>query len=206
MQRLRATRFRYQEYDEGDGPWEPISGAASALMGTVVSLMMGVADIPVDVFKALGRRSVNTDAAEAASGTGSASGLQNSRHDGVEQVADTENDQETSSLNKHEAIVAQEAQATSKEGERSPSTSRDGRSMQNRTISLGDALRAGKGIGRAVDAGIKSPMDFTLALAKGFHNAPRLYGDTSVRPHEHITGFQSGIKAAGKVSIMVMWS
>ena len=42
-------------------------------------------------------------------------------------------------------------------------------------------------------------MDFTLSLAKGFHNAPKLYGDSSVRPHDRITGFQSGLRAAGKV-------
>ena len=42
-------------------------------------------------------------------------------------------------------------------------------------------------------------MDFTLGLARGFHNAPKLYGDESVRPADKITDFQSGLKAAGKV-------
>lgn len=41
-------------------------------------------------------------------------------------------------------------------------------------------------------------MDFTLSLAQGFHNAPRLYGDNTVRPLERITGFHSGLKAAGR--------
>lgn len=40
-------------------------------------------------------------------------------------------------------------------------------------------------------------MDFTLSLAQGFHNAPKLYGD-DVRPTQKITGFGSGLKAAGK--------
>lgn len=42
-----------------------------------------------------------------------------------------------------------------------------------------------------------APMDFTLSLAQGFHNAPKLYGD-EVRPTQRVTGFQSGLKAAGK--------
>ena len=63
------------------------------------------------------------------------------------------------------------------------------------------ALGAGKGVGRIVGAGLKSPMDFTLGLARGFHNAPKLYGDQSVRPADKITDFQSGLKAAGKVSV-----
>ena len=63
------------------------------------------------------------------------------------------------------------------------------------------ALGAGKGVGRIVGTGLKSPMDFTLGLARGFHNAPKLYGDESVRPADKITDFQSGLKAAGKVRI-----
>ena len=42
-------------------------------------------------------------------------------------------------------------------------------------------------------------MDFTLGLARGFHNAPKLYGDESVRQADKVTGLQSGLKAAGKV-------
>lgn len=66
-------------------------------------------------------------------------------------------------------------------------------------ISLDAALGAGKGIGRIVGAGLKSPMDFTLGLARGFHNAPKLYGDESVRQADKVTDLQSGLKAAGKV-------
>lgn len=66
-------------------------------------------------------------------------------------------------------------------------------------MSLDAAVGAGKGVGRMVGVGLKSPMDFTLSLARGFHNAPKLYGDESVRPADKVTGFQSGLKAAGKV-------
>lgn len=41
-------------------------------------------------------------------------------------------------------------------------------------------------------------MDLSLAVAQGFHNAPRLYGDTSVRTPTRITGMKSGLKAAGE--------
>ena len=66
-------------------------------------------------------------------------------------------------------------------------------------ISLEAALGAGKSVKQIVGAGLKSPMDFTLSLAQGFHNAPRLYGDQSVRQADKVTGLQSGLKAAGKV-------
>lgn len=63
-----------------------------------------------------------------------------------------------------------------------------------------DAARgAGKGMGRIVEVGLKTPLDFTMGLAKGFRNAPRLYGDDTVREQDKITGFHSGIKTASKV-------
>ena len=69
----------------------------------------------------------------------------------------------------------------------------------NRPISFETALDAGKGVRRMIGTGLKSPMDFTLGLARGFHNAPKLYGDSSVRQTEKITSLQSGLKVAGKV-------
>jgi len=40
-------------------------------------------------------------------------------------------------------------------------------------------------------------MEISLAVAQGFHNAPRLYGDEVRHPYR-ITGFHSGLRAAGK--------
>ena len=41
-------------------------------------------------------------------------------------------------------------------------------------------------------------MDISLAIAQGFHNAPRLYGDDTVRRPTRINGFHSGLRAAGE--------
>ena len=55
-----------------------------------------------------------------------------------------------------------------------------------------------QGFGHSGKALLQLPVDFWYALALGFHNAPRLYGDGTVRPAPHIiTGFRSGLKAAG---------
>lgn len=66
-------------------------------------------------------------------------------------------------------------------------------------MTLENANHAGKGVARIMAAGMKSPLDFTLALARGFHNAPELYGDDTVRPQAKVSDLQSGLKAAGKV-------
>ncbi|EWC48658.1 hypothetical protein DRE_01880 [Drechslerella stenobrocha 248] len=59
-------------------------------------------------------------------------------------------------------------------------------------------LGAGKGAGKIAGAVMKSPLDFSLAVAQGFRNAPLLYGDTTVRKQDKITGMGSGLKVAGK--------
>ena len=41
-------------------------------------------------------------------------------------------------------------------------------------------------------------MDLALAVAQGFHNAPRLYGDSTVRTPRRISGMKSGLRAAGE--------
>lgn len=84
---------------------------------------------------------------------------------------------------------------------RTESPSRQPREIEPSALTMDNAGRAGKGIARIVGAGLKSPMDFTLGLARGFHNAPKLYGDTTVRPQAKVTDLQSGLKAATKVRI-----
>lgn len=72
----------------------------------------------------------------------------------------------------------------------------------------------GVGLGKTAEAIALLPMDLSLAIAQGmsswvsddectdflsgFHNAPRLYGDTTVRRPTRITGIKSGFKAAGE--------
>jgi hypothetical protein len=53
------------------------------------------------------------------------------------------------------------------------------------------------GIVHAAEVGLSTPMNLAESVAKGFRNVPKLYGDDTVRPQENITGFQSGLKAAG---------
>jgi hypothetical protein len=68
------------------------------------------------------------------------------------------------------------------------------------------AMGAGKGVGKMVDKIGKTPLDLTLSFARGFHNAPKLYGDDTVRPQDKVTGYQSGLKAAGKVTLPCSFS
>lgn len=59
-------------------------------------------------------------------------------------------------------------------------------------------IEAGKGVGHIIGMGVRTPMNFTLGLAKGFRNMPRLYNDDTVRPEAKVSDFRSGLKTAGK--------
>ncbi|KAG5742999.1 hypothetical protein H9Q72_000181 [Fusarium xylarioides] len=60
------------------------------------------------------------------------------------------------------------------------------------------AVGTGKGVGRVVTTGARTPMNFCLGLARGFRNMPRLYNDDTIRPVEKVTGVGSGVVVAGK--------
>ncbi|CAK7237254.1 hypothetical protein SBRCBS47491_009913 [Sporothrix bragantina] len=55
----------------------------------------------------------------------------------------------------------------------------------------------GKSVGRSARALAMAPINLYFSLCQGFHNAPRLYGDDTVRRPPHVTGIKSGMKAAG---------
>jgi hypothetical protein len=237
-----------------DGPWDPISGGASALLGTLASLTMGVADFPVEIFKAFrGKmRDSNTGTSSAATEslasvsqapfqtdlssdsasrqagdwTSETATLRSSSSGPSDTVPSNGSDNRmgrsfsaetpatstaaTTSLPRGSSLRQALRDTISRSRSRSRSRDRkpDSRSSSPRgqkkefdpsNITLDSAIGAGRGISRIVQAGVKSPMDFTLGLARGFHNAPKLYGDDTVRPQEKVTDFQSGLKAAGKV-------
>ena len=52
------------------------------------------------------------------------------------------------------------------------------------------------GVEKTAKAITRPPVNLSVALPQGFHNAPRLYGDDTVRPPPRVTGFKSGLRAA----------
>lgn len=225
------------EFDTEDGPWDPISGGASALLGTLGSLAMGVADFPVEILKALRAKPTEEPTSGANSQQISRSTTMEARKEHTKNILSppataanqppintlgtpslvkgnvgiSEIGSDSTETSEHHKPGSVHLNSTASAHTTSSDTSsfteppspqlvhRSFKANQASQISLEAALGAGKGIGRIVGAGLKSPMDFTLNLARGFHNAPKLYGDESVRQPDKITGFHSGLKAAGKV-------
>lgn len=268
--------YRPKEYETEDGPWEPVTGGAAALLGTIGNLSMGFADFPVELLKSLKTASKEVHEKhmleKEAQGNQSSRSASQSRHGStldlspavsrasqvsVNTTKDSgagtatpkmESGHGSTELGEHPPgsgnghVVAPHTGGSTNTAPLKPSAISTvlssngsprhrswslGRSRSNspasrqrdssgsgshslhRTQSPGPAEDIGhitvesavggaRAVGRIVSVGMKSPMDFTMSLAKGFHNAPKLYGDTTVRKSDKITGIQSGFKAAGK--------
>lgn len=59
-------------------------------------------------------------------------------------------------------------------------------------------IAASRDIFGILEAVLAFPMNFMMTLARGFHNAPLIYGDGTVRQPSHVTELQSGLRAAAK--------
>lgn len=210
--------FRPREYDTDEGPPEPLTGAAAALIGTVGNMMMGVADFPVEMLKALRiaqAEKKDKTASENTSSTSpshpSLSPVSTSSSTSLPPRPATPTQSEdftpvttpdarstyTTNTSNHRQCLSSISEHESRRGSRANSPGARPRSPGNQMF-FESMIDGGKGVSRIVSAGIKSPMDFTMALAQGFHNAPKLYGDDTVRKSDRITGIGSGLKAVGK--------
>lgn len=245
--------YRPREYQTEEGPWDPISGGASALIGTIGNLTMGVADFPVEILKGLKSSSEHKKGSTPPDGSATRTPTNQSVQDlsrsntaqpqiieapqpsinssSVDLDKTTTNTSVTddslaatptalsptstsASAHRHPSAIStifsndvEKHRRWSRHGSRSGSRSGSpGAAHRTHSPALEDAghvtmesvLGGASAVSKIVGVGLKSPMDFTMSLAQGFHNAPKLYGDDTVRKSEKITGIGSGVTAAGK--------
>lgn len=179
--------YRPCEYDTDEGPWDPVSGGAGVLLGTLRSLGAGIADIPSALKK---EHSASSNGSRTP--TLKSVSVPGSRRSSVDDLR---------------SVSASDAARHRLETEFGPhplhqrSVTSMQRSYTSSSRSSGDAASVASSASkrsRILSAGVKAPMDLTLSIAKGFHNAPKLYGDPTVRKNKKVTGIASGLKEAGK--------
>jgi hypothetical protein len=201
------------EYNTDDQPWDPISAVTCALVGDLGNIAMAVADFPREVFKGA---SGNKRNATTSTSTSSEAQLEGSGSTPIPEIrSDTATESSsqaggsTDPVTTHASTTAappsehtlspqqtQTTQTSSNNVSRQSSRSR-GQSPEPNPVTIETAVGAGKSVGRIAGAAMNTPMNFCLGLARGFRNAPKLYGD-DVRETEKVTDFVSGLKVAGK--------
>ncbi|KAI9926957.1 hypothetical protein AWENTII_010790 [Aspergillus wentii] len=200
--------LRLRKYQTADGPLDPISGGTLAILGSVSKLSVAIAGMPIDVVKSVltsersishyqslltqklqnSRRPALTDRRASSTSDIQGKGKESTRRNSSGKAFMYGFYKEMSGK---DAFAARKSSITSKDDPQ--------HDQQPSNSILSDAAKGtGKSMGRIVGLSLKTPLDFTAGIAKGFRNAPRLYGDDTVRQTNKITGFQSGVKVAGK--------
>ncbi|KAI9897231.1 hypothetical protein N3K66_008253 [Trichothecium roseum] len=172
----RLRLIRHTEWNDFEGPGEPITGIAGSLASTVRTAFSGVAGVPVHLARTTRKmrkaRKSSTERPKETDGT-LANGNTNELANGTPQAA------ASSGL---------------------PASELDRQLHLRAPTDLPEEYAGdlAHGVGRTAYAIAKAPVDLSMALAQGFHNAPRLYGDDTVRRPTRVTGVRSGLRAARK--------
>ncbi|KAK6953443.1 hypothetical protein Daesc_005747 [Daldinia eschscholtzii] len=179
-QRLRL--LRHKEWNDFEGPGEPVTGVVGSLAGTVGDVFRGIGSVLYRLAKTSHNRAERKRRKEKKRQQKQATLAKNSngypfpkQEEGVAE----------SNTNKNDRLQRASTCATTP-------GSAPLEPFQEEYLN-----EIEEGIGRTGRALAHAPVDLSLALAQGFHNAPRLYGDETVRRPIRVTGIRSGLKAAG---------
>ncbi|CAE7013449.1 hypothetical protein PTNB85_00422 [Pyrenophora teres f. teres] len=171
---------RHYEWNDFGGPGEPITGVWGSLMSSFSDAAAGVGGMPVEMGKSIRKRE---------------------KLKTKKRIVQKRNERKKATLAKANSNSPEEAV----EGEEQQQGGRPKPTRDNTTLSkisepeeeLADELgrEAAFGFRKTGHAIARFPMNLTLAVTQGFHNAPRLYGDETVRRPPRVTGFHSGTRA-----------
>lgn len=208
-------------------PADPVIGGGAAMLDSIEEFLMGFADLSMDVKRSLNSRvsrSSSGSSTNRKSGSQSRTGSPTAAAR-AKILSDDDSSlkpsMETSSISTKGSVsmpltgdtstslpaadVLTEG-STPLEAQTVDSTAKETRMRKHartindiRDLDIDGILNAGKSAAKVVNVGLRAPASFTLAVAKGFHNMPLLYGDDTVREQPKVTGIKSGLKAAGKV-------
>lgn len=177
--------IRHKEWNDFDGPGEPLSGIAGSLAGTVSKTFAGIMGVPYRFAKTTKERRgrLNEVRIETRHAPEEPSGPDEVTADGRRSFTM----ETTASINTNKDVtsVRQSAsESTPVNGVNGPGSG--GTFMGNMAT----------GVEQSAAALAKAPTDLAMALVHGFHNAPRLYGDETVRRTHRVSGVRSGLHAA----------
>lgn len=196
--------LRHCEYNDFEGPGEPVTGVIGSIAGTFGEAVGGVASVPGRLAKISNKRRQRKERRrrkaeqekDGANEKDQDNATAKTAQDGgasVDPGKSTSKDKTDNS--KEESTKTEGGQEGKDDG-----NDRDGESVHTATTEgtaeEGYVDQVAEGVGKSAQAIATAPIDLSVALAQGFHNAPRLYGDDTVRRPTRVTGIRSGLRAA----------
>lgn len=187
--------IRHYEWNDFGGPGEPITGIWGTLMTSVTDAATGVGGVPVEMGKSIRKREKIRDKKRKIQ----------MRHEHKKATLARANANLPKDRLGKEATNGSTEKVRDKDTDESNDGKRPQASREPSTLSrisepdedLADELtnEAASGFRKTGGALARFPMNLTLAITKGCHNAPRLYGDETVRRPPRVTGMHSGLRA-----------
>lgn len=167
--------LRHSEFADFEGPGEPITAVAESVKNSIRDIFGGIGGAPYRIGKTAKRR------------------IQG-------KIRSKEKKKRLAAENKDAAAAAAASANPTGNNEKPPAAKQRPRKQSLSYIPGPEqyATDIGRSVGQTALAIAKGPAALTLALAQGFHNAPRLYGDDTVRRPMRISGVRSGLIASGK--------
>lgn len=184
--------IRHYEWNDFGGPGEPVTGLWGSIYTTLTDAALGVGSVPVEMGRSLKKREKLWEKKRK---------HEKKRQQKKESMAIADAVPKNSNRNSAEEYIAKKEQQQN--GERQAGRPKPEReeSMLSKltepeeTLNEELAHEAAFGFRKTGHALARFPMNITLALTQGFHNAPRLYGDETVRRPPRVTGLHSGLRA-----------
>lgn len=196
--------LRHCEYNDFEGPGEPVTGVIGSIAGTFGEAVGGVASVPGRLAKISNKRRQRKERRRRKAGQGEDKASEKDQdkaitkttQDGGASVDPVKATSKDKTNNSKEEPTTTEGGQEGKDG----GNDRDGESIHTATTEgtadEGYVDQVAEGVGKSAQAIATAPIDLSVALAQGFHNAPRLYGDDTVRRPTRVTGIRSGLRAA----------
>ena len=243
--------LRHNEWNDFEGPGEPVTGVAGSLIGSMGEIFGGVGGVPWRVAKGNEKRrerkerrrkreekkknrgddsdSRKTEAAAKEADDGKGKGHEEEDGKGAGDASSPPKTEATDHVDRSTEVISSAgddpkrqkhakfedqdedeweklASPTKTATSKAPTLTRGDTQLTQLTVSTTGggpdnsaeqfAHEVGRGAKKSASALARAPVDFSVALAQGFHNAPRLYGDDTVRRPTRVTGMRSGLRAA----------
>ena len=198
--------IKHRKWHDFAGPGEPITGAGGVLLSAFQEAFQGLQSLPestkrdIKRYKKAKRRRKGHSLEDALVIPGH---LAHATHGTSVEVSRKELERRSKEMNLDGEAEPSKCPARPLQGSHPSAGRPPGLVSRNTGSSLGPApvfilKDIGKGLGRSTKAIVRMPHDMFYAMTLGFRNAPRLYGDKTVRPlPQPVTGFRSGVKTAG---------
>ena len=190
---------RHYEWNDFDGPGEPITGSVGALTDSLYGIGEGFGMVPIRIARHLRKREEHERRKRE---------RQKRKGQREQKRADQAVSKAPDPIEANSPSVENPAHAThAYEDDGRPHTKRENTNTTLESTASADPIEPlpmeviddlNWGLKRAGVAILTMPNDLHVAIAQGLHNAPRLYGDATVRKPVKITGVKSGFTAARK--------